>query len=114
MNEIARIKKAVKTREVYEPIIEKGKSKLDDLHILLEKGRDVCTTHALFKLFNSETHRLLIRKGYTLILDEVLNVIEQIRIRRNSLDLLLEADAIYIEDYKGKQLVRWNQQKKII
>jgi hypothetical protein len=53
-----------------------GEGKLDNLHDLLIKERNIATTHALFKMCTQETLDLIQDGGYTLILDEALDVVE--------------------------------------
>ena len=112
LDEVQRVKKSVTAREFYEPITQKGETKLEDLHRLLGEGKDICTTHALFQMATTETKELLKANRYTLIMDEVLNVIEQIQLRKSDLKLLLEADAIEIyENDNGLKYIHWNEQK---
>ncbi|MED4990891.1 hypothetical protein [Parageobacillus toebii] len=112
LNEVQRIKNSVTNRTFYEPKTINGVTKLDDLHLLLGEGKDICTTHALFQSANEKTKELLRINNYTLILDEVMNVIEQVPLRKNDLNLLLEAEAIKIvEDDRGLKFIRWNEEK---
>lgn len=112
--EVSRVREKVTNRTFYEPISDKrGMTKLEDLHRLLGEGKDIATTHALFKLANAETRELIRVNGYILILDEVMDVIEQVPLKKNSLDLLLKGNAINIvEDEKGLKYIRWVDDKR--
>ncbi|MET3196936.1 hypothetical protein [Bacillus sp. OAE603] len=113
LEEVERVKNAVTTRVFHEPLARKGETKLDNVHKLLRKGKDICTTHALFQMATSETMELLKENNYTLILDEVVNVIEQIPLRKDDLSLLLDANAIdIIENDSGLKYIKWNKDKK--
>lgn len=113
LEEIERIKSQVKGRKFEEPSINKGETKLSDLHRLLKMGADICTTHALFKRANKETRELIRIHNYTLILDEVMDVIEQVELESDDYNLLVDSKAIFLEPYKGKiELVKWNENKK--
>lgn len=113
LDEISRVKESVKNRNFYEPLTKNGQTKLEDLHKLLGEGKDICTTHALFQMVNEETKELLRINNYTLILDEVMNVIEQVPLRKSDLNLLLDADAISIvENDRGIKYIKWNEQKE--
>lgn len=80
---------------------------------MLNEGKDICTTHSLFKKANKETREILEKKKYTLVLDEVLNVIEQIPLKKNDLDLLIDSNIVKIEENeKGIKYIKWNSQKK--
>lgn len=61
----------------------------------------------------AETMELIRVNNYTLILDEVLNVIEQIPLKKSDLKLLEEADAIrIIKKENGLKYIEWNDNKK--
>jgi hypothetical protein len=113
LDEVERVKESVQDRNFYEPTTKKnGDTKLDHLHQLLREGKDICTTHALFQLANKETRRLIEESNYTLILDEVLNVIQQVELKKNDLDLLRRANAISIEKKEGIEYIKWNEEIK--
>lgn len=112
LDEATRVKQSVHSREFHEPEAIKGKTKLDDLHRLLGQGKDIATTHALFQMANAETKELIRINNYTLILDEVMNVIEQVPLKKNDLDLLIEARVIdYDVNDKGLTYIKWNEDK---
>ncbi|MUK89281.1 hypothetical protein GMD78_12955 [Ornithinibacillus sp. L9] len=94
LEEVKRVKHSVTSRESFEPLARNGETKLDDVHKLLGEGKDICTTHALFQMATAETLELIRVNNYTLIFDEVLNIIVQVPLRKSDLTLLLEAEAI--------------------
>ncbi|MFD2334377.1 hypothetical protein ACFSR7_34470 [Cohnella sp. GCM10020058] len=111
LDEVKRVKAAVLNRTFIEPESIRGLTKLEDLHRLLKQRSDIATTHALFQMANAETRKLIKDGGYTLILDEVMNVIEQIPLRKNDLDVLFNAGAIeYVEDKKGLKFIKWREE----
>ncbi|MGP4854808.1 hypothetical protein ACTXP3_26940, partial [Klebsiella pneumoniae] len=55
-----------------------------------------------------ETKELIHAGNYTLILDEVMDVVEQLEIKKNDLELLFKNELIYVED----GFIRWNEDKK--
>lgn len=110
LDEVTRVKQSVNSRKFHEPESVKGSTKLDDLHRQLGQGKDIATTHALFQMANSETKELIRSNNYTLVLDEVMNVIEQIPLRKDDLDFLREAGAIeYKVSDKGLTFIKWNE-----
>jgi hypothetical protein len=112
IDEIERVQDAVKNRKFYDPKSIKGETKLEDLHRLLGQGNDICTTHALFKMANAETRELIRSNNYTLILDEVMNVIEQVPLRKNDLEFLFKAEAIEFDDKAdGLRFIKWKEDK---
>lgn len=110
LDEIERVKQSVTNRQFYDPTASKGETKLDDLHRLLGEGKDICTTHALFQMANEHTKELLRVNRYTLILDEVINVIEKINLKKDDLRLLQNANAVsIIERENGLKYIEWNE-----
>lgn len=109
LNEIQRIKQSVTTKRFYEPN-NYGNGKQDNLHELIIKNRNIASTHALFKASNEETINLLKANSYILILDEVMDVLEQINIKKDDIDLLISNDIISIDKEHGN-LVVWNEDK---
>lgn len=89
-----------------EPDSKLGKgSKLRHFKELLTNGDSIVTTHALFRLFDSEVNELLKEAGYTLILDEVANVIEKLeKVTKQDIEILLTAKKIEVIDRKVKWL----------
>ena len=53
-----------------------GEGKLNNLHRLLDEGRNIATTHALLKMCTDETLELIQEGGYNLILDEALDIVD--------------------------------------
>lgn len=112
LSEINRVQVAVHARKFYDPCSDKGITKLEDLNRLLSEGRDIATTHALFQMADAETRKLIQSNNYTLVLDEVMNVIEQVPLKQNDLDLLFDAGAIDIAtDEKGLKYITWLENK---
>ncbi|MBE1446087.1 DEAD/DEAH box helicase family protein [Paenibacillus sp. OAS669] len=112
LEEVTRVQECVSHRFFHEPISSNGVTKLDDLHRLLGQGKDIATTHALFQMANAETKELIRSNNYTLVLDEVMNVIEQVPLKKNDLDILIEARLIEFDvNDKGLTYIKWNEEK---
>lgn len=79
---------------------EKG-SKLEGLKNLIVRGENIACTHELFKMCDKETLELIKEAGYTLILDEVLNVINPIKITPSDLRMLIDTKTIEINETTG-------------
>lgn len=99
LTEVARIKESVKDRTFVEPTIFNDTSKLDDLKRLIASNRDIVSTHALFSRADDEVVELLEQSGYTLILDEVFDVVESVSIKSADIkrlqsngDIVINAD----------------------
>lgn len=75
----------------------KGKGKLNSLHYLLGNRYNIASTHALFQHYNSYTKDLLKQGNYTLILDEVCQVVEIVNLSKSDLENILKSHA-HIED----------------
>lgn len=95
LKEVDRIKEECKNKTFYEPQT-KG-NKLNSIHWLLDKNKNIASTHALFLNFNDYTIQLLKQKDYILILDEVTSVVEIMDITKKDLTNILENYA-HVED----------------
>ena len=79
---------------------------LKDIKRLIANGDNIVSTHSLFRSMDSEVIDLLDMENYTLILDEVMDVIEQVDISRDDLKMLTENEVIEVD---SKGVVRWKQ-----
>lgn len=86
LSEVQRIKESCPDKHFLEP--ESRGSKLHDVKRLFQKGRNIVTTHALFELFCEDVVDIIKEQGYTLIIDESLNVIEQYPMYHKDVKLL--------------------------
>ena len=103
LDEVKRIKDNVINRKFYEPTNknEKG-SKLQGLKDLITKDRDIASTHALFSNVDEGVYQLLKSSRYTLILDEVMNVIETRQVSYSDFDILLNQGVFKIDEETNK------------
>ena len=103
LSEVDRIKSNCPELEFKDPI-NKGVGKLESLKKLIAAGENIATTHTLFTSIDEEVLELLRWSGYTLILDEVLNVINEYPISRSDMNLLLKGDLCSVDD----KMLKWN------
>lgn len=89
LDEVKRIKEQCNTRRFYEPI-NYGLGKLESLHNLLKDGKNIASTHALFRMSTEITKDLIQANNYILILDEVCEVIEQAPLKKNDMQAIKE------------------------
>ena len=91
---------------------EKG-SKIEGLRNLIIRGENITCTHELFKLCDDSLLELIKENRYTLILDEVMNVINKVSITKDDLNGLILQKNIEVDketgsiiwlnkDYKGR------------
>lgn len=106
LSEIQRVKESCNNRKFVEPL-NKGYGKLDNLHNLLYKESHIASTHSLFKMATEKTRELIRLGNYTLILDEVMDVVEEVKLKKNDLKSLLDLKLIKIENHR----VIWNENK---
>ena len=83
-----------------------------NIRYLLQAGKNVATTHALFGLFDQETLEIIRSQGYTLIMDEVLDVIEVLNIKPCDQGKLLETNTISINKEDDQVLWHDNEYKR--
>ncbi len=82
-----------------------GNGKLDSFETLISYGCNLVATHALFKTFDVEKKGKLKEMGYTLILDEVMEVIEKVnKIKPGDIKFLLSEEIIKVDD---ERYVHW-------
>lgn len=101
------IKSCFPVRDFRKPV-NKGKGKLSSLNDLLMCQEDIVSTHELFKHIDEDTKTHIENGHYTLILDEVLEVISPLNIKRDDLKVLRESECISIDE---GGIVIWNQDK---
>lgn len=83
-----------------------GETKLEDIKRLIADGENIVSTHSLFRRVDTEFIDLLEMENYTLILDEVMNVIEQVKISNDDLKMLIQNKVIEVDN---KGIVSWKQ-----
>lgn len=98
--EVERVIDNCPNRYFEQPDTKKGKgSKLTDFNKMIADGKNICSTHALFKYANKETYQNLLLDGnYVLILDEVVDVVEPMKITKSDREMLLDANRIKIQE----------------
>lgn len=107
LDEIKRVKKSC-NRNFKEPDEKKGKGrKTDHFYKLLDNGEDILSTHSLFQGIDKDTKDKIKQGEYILILDEVMEVVEQLKISKHDIEMLLAKEVIKVDD-DGK--VHWNRE----
>ena len=101
LNEVQRVLDGCVDRAFHEPKTDKGEgSKLKDFNKLLSQGKNIVSTHSLFAMIDENTLKYLKEYNYTLILDEVFNVVEEIKITKSDREILLRDKVDVSEDGK--------------
>lgn len=98
LDEVDRIKQATNIGFVDPEIINGKGSKMKHFRALIIAGQSIVTTHALFKKLDLNTLDLIEEAGYTLIMDEVANVMEQYNIDNDDFDMLIRDGMIEIKN----------------
>lgn len=102
LTEVERVKTSCADREFCEP--EDIVTKLCNLKQLLQDRQNVVSTHALFSRFDGEVLNLVRENEYTLVMDEVTQVVTEIRVTNRDSELIL--GSLATTDEKG--LLTWN------
>lgn len=98
LNEVERVSNSTKA-DFFQPDAKKGKgSKIEHFKMLVELDKSIVTTHELFKRIDSETLDDIEAAGYTLIMDEVANVLEPVTISEEDIGYLRKLNAIEIDE----------------
>lgn len=101
LDEVKRVEKAVKWAR--QPKYTKGTNKYKDFKEMLSRGDCIVSTHALFQKCSSEIRTYLEGYNYTLILDEVMDVVEELyTIKKNDIEYLLRLNLINIDEKTKK------------
>ena len=109
LSEVDRVKKAVTNRKFYDPTNRNRKgTKLEGLKELIQKDKDIISTHALFSSIDEETIDLIKACNYVLILDEVMNVIETLNLKTFDFNTLLDQGIISIDTEDNR--IIWNKE----
>jgi len=105
--EVKRIKENCSDRKFREPI-NFGNGKQDNLHELLSYKNNIVSTHALFRTSTEVTRNLIEIGDYVLILDEVMDVIEQVKLKKDDIPSMIELGLITISE---DGFVIWSEDK---
>lgn len=79
-------------------------TKMNGIKYLLEKGANIVSTHALFESFDESVCEVINAYGYTLIMDEVAEVVKQLKISNDDVKTILEKYAVIDEE---THMLKW-------
>ena len=104
LDEVDRIINACPTKRFAQP--KSYGSKLQDIKRLFNAGQNIVSTHALFNMFDDEVIDIVRTFGYTLIMDEVADVVQPLELSRYDLNTILEN---YTEVVDG-HILKWTEE----
>ena len=103
LDEVDRIITSCKDSKFSQPTNKaKNGSKLESLKKLVAKGKNVVSTHALFSIADEELVKQIKSQGYTLILDEVMDVVSSADIKKSDIEMLFNENKIKVEEPYNK------------
>ena len=109
LDEVDRVKQSCSGKRFVDPknYDSEGRftHKQDSFHELLANGHNIVSTHALFRQSNEETRELIQAGNYILILDEVMDIIEHLAIKKSDKDLLFDNNLLFVDD---EGYICWN------
>lgn len=129
LTEATRIKEQCPQAHFVEPDTKDpkhGHTKVGHTASLIKRGRNISSTHQAFRMYNSEMLSDIREQGYTLIIDENVDMLERFDIDKDDLQLALDAGyikeengtySIVRDDYQGaalKELFRMMQSRELI
>jgi hypothetical protein len=110
LDEVNRIIKACPKRSFKQPKTyqEQGKkiTKSEDLFRLVQSGANIASTHELFKRLTEETTNMLRTQNYCLVLDEILEIVEPVRLKPTTTKLMFDKGFLLKEDIEGSNTDR--------
>ena len=101
LSEVNRVISKCPTKKFRQPDVYG--TKINGIKFLFERGYNIATTHALFHNFTQEIVDLAYSNNYTLIMDEVTEVIQPLNISSHDLDTILEKYAEVVDGH----LLKW-------
>lgn len=97
LDEVTRIKDSCKSAKFREPKPIDG-SKVNGIKYLLKNDYNIVSTHSLFHLFDDEIFDLIHAKGYTLIMDEVTDVITEYNMEKQDVKIIFEDNLCHVDE----------------
>ena len=97
LSEAERIKDGCPGANFVEPsnkIPDTNFRKVDHTALLIKEGRNIASTHAAFKNYTSDMLEDISSKDYTLIIDESLDVLNELKFCKTDVDLLEKAGCV--------------------
>lgn len=110
LDECTRIETACPARRFKQPQ-NIGDGKLTSLNDLLRDRHNIASTHALFYKYTYETLNLIRSGHYTLVLDEVIDVLDFIDLSPHDVDFLFRAKVIAVEPTTKRVVWLWDDYK---
>lgn len=108
LTEVERVTQSCPDLHFVQPEAKNGRGKLRNIKTLLSKGFNIVSTHALFRLFTTEIIDICRAKNYTLIMDEVSDVVEPYEVTDDDMEIILR-DLAYVDEESN--LLRWREDK---
>lgn len=106
LKEMERVQAACPTKNFQEP--KEIGTKLNGIKHLISRGTNIVSTHSLFQRFDNEVIDMCRTQNYTLIMDEVTDVVEKYDISKEDFKILTE-NFVDIDEASG--LLRWRHQE---
>lgn len=83
-------------------------AKRNHLKALVQEGRNVSITHALFKLADNETIEIIKEQGYCIIIDEAVDVFNKLEISESDLALIMASGWLTVEDVGDSKIYTYD------
>lgn len=110
LDEIERYRDRCKNKNFKQPSYSRAPTKKQDLKKLIQQGENIVTTHAMFQRFDNELIEICRAADYTLIMDEVANVVELYdKIKKDDFQMLMNDKYISINEDSG--IVEWDNNR---
>lgn len=107
LSEVERIKKACPNKNFVSPTPnDKKGTKIEHLTSLIREGKNIVTTHALFKKIDEEAISIELLQDYILVMDEVADVVDELPISKSDLKLLSNKITVHPRTH----MAEWNDE----
>ena len=102
LDEVERVKNSVTERKFHSPDVKYGEgSKYEHFKKLITAVENIVTTHALFSRADNDLIERLQYENYTLIIDEVMEVLNQVNLKKSDIQNLIESKLIQVNEDKS-------------
>lgn len=108
ISEVERYQRECPSKKFVEPYKKRGK-KINGIKDLIRQGKNIVSTHALFQRFDKEIIDLCSVLNYTLIMDEVADVVRDTQYSEDDINNLLN---VYCDYNEETGLLIWRDSKK--
>lgn len=108
-----RIPNALPELDFHTPKVDiNNPNKIESVRKLIKSGKNIVSTHALFKMFDDDIIESILEQDYLLVIDESVDAITEFKdgLNKSDVQALLEGDFV-VKHAKHRNKLTWNETK---